>query len=123
MQTRSLSTVPMPSSQETVTVKVIDTTLKMICDSDAFVQPPIGGKSNKMLMKTICFMIENEAQGKHVLFDCGSRKDPEKGPPYTQKMLRDHVEWFKVEKGADEILEDGGFDLKDLGMCLCFENH
>lgn len=108
--------IEVPPSNSTVSVKVIDTTLRMICDSTAFIQPPIGGPDHGMLMNTMCFLVENRAQKKHVLFDCGSRKDPSTGSPRTRKMISDHVEWFEVKKGVDEILEEGNFNLGGLGI-------
>lgn len=109
--------VEIPTSQATVTVKVIDTTLRMACDSDAFIEPSIGGANNALHMKTMCFLVHNHEQNKSILFDCGSRKDPWQGSPYTRKMLRNHVRSFDVEKGVDEVLQDTGFDLTELGMC------
>ncbi|KAL3462303.1 beta-lactamase-like protein [Aspergillus heterothallicus] len=110
--------IQVPPSQTTVSVKVIDTTLTMICDSTAFIQPPINGPDHGMKMNTICFLIENKKQQKRVLFDCGSRKDPATGSPYTRKMLSDHVKWFEIRKGVDEILKDGNFDLEDLDAVI-----
>ncbi|KAJ5705067.1 beta-lactamase-like protein [Penicillium majusculum] len=107
--------VEIPTSQATVTVKVIDTTLRMTCDSDAFIEPSIGGADNVLHMKTMCFLLHNHEQNKSILFDCGSRKDPWQGSPYTTKMLRNHVHWFDIEKGVDEVLQDAEFDLTKLG--------
>lgn len=110
----------LPTSSNTVCVRAIDTTARLVCDARAFVQPGIVGHE-KLNMKTMCFLLEHKnEQGdtEHVLFDCGSRKDFWNGSPQTQRMIGGHVPAVEIDYGVDEILTRSGFDLANLSMLL-----
>ncbi len=62
----------------------------------------------------MCFLLENAAKNKFVLFDCGARKDFWNGPPTTKMMIGGHTAGLKIEKSVDEVLVDAGFDLQKL---------
>ncbi|KAH7150757.1 beta-lactamase-like protein [Fusarium sp. MPI-SDFR-AT-0072] len=104
-------TLELPSSSKTVRVKAIDTTTRMSCDANAFVQPQI--KNHERLnFKTLCFLLEHD--GEFILFDCGSRKDFWNSSPQTSKMIGSHVPGLEIKSGVDEILVNQGFDLDNL---------
>ncbi|KAF9698626.1 hypothetical protein EKO04_003945 [Ascochyta lentis] len=103
----------LPSSTSTVKVRAINTTTEMVCDSGAFVRPVIPGHEY-LNLKTLCFLIDNEAHDKRILFDCGARKDFWNGPAQTKRMIGGHVPALRVEKGVDEILVDAGVALDSL---------
>ncbi len=107
----------LPKSSQTVCVRAIDTTTNMVCDSFAFVQPEIP-LHKKFNFKTMCFLIEHKNHDKtqNILFDCGARKDFWNGSPQTKRMIGGHVPGLQVDMGVDEVLENGGFDLKSLSM-------
>ncbi|RKK10095.1 hypothetical protein BFJ65_g15395 [Fusarium oxysporum f. sp. cepae] len=104
-------TLELPSSSKTVRVQAIDTTTRMSCDANAFVQPQI--KNHERLnFKTLCFLLEHD--GEFILFDCGSRKDFWNSSPQTSKMIGSHVPGLEIKSGVDEILVNQGFDLDNL---------
>lgn len=107
--------VNLPKSTNTVRVRAIDTESKLVCNSSAFVQPHIKGHE-KLNFITMCFLIEHESEAgtEYVLFDCGPRKDFWNVTPKTQRKIGSFVPGIEVEKGVDEILTDGGFDLNNL---------
>ena len=107
--------VTLPKSTNTVRVRAIDTESKLVCNSSAFVQPHIKGHE-KLNFATMCFLIEHESEAgtEYVLFDCGPRKDFWNVTPRTQRKIGSFVPGIEVEKGVDEILTDGGFDLNNL---------
>ena len=107
--------VTLPKSTNTVRVRAIDTESKLVCNSSAFVQPHIKGHE-KLNFTTMCFLIEHESEAgtEFVLFDCGPRKDFWNVTPKTQRKIGSFVPGIEVEKGVDEILTDGGFDLNNL---------
>ena len=103
----------LPVSSKTVRVQAIDTTTRMSCDANAFVQPQI--KNHERLnFKTLCFLLEHD--GEFILFDCGSRKDFWNSSPQTSKMIGSHVPGLEIKSGVDEILVNQGFDLDNLSM-------
>ncbi|KAF2021157.1 metallo-beta-lactamase superfamily protein [Aaosphaeria arxii CBS 175.79] len=103
----------LPTGLNTVRVRAIDTTTEMVCNSEAFVRPVIPGHE-LLNLKTMCFLIDNEAQNKRILFDCGSRKDYWNGPLVTRRMIGSQVPALQVEKGVDEILVEAGVPLNSL---------
>lgn len=106
-----------PLSRNTVRVRAIDTTTRMVCSSDAFVEPVIKGHET-LNFKTLCFLIEHEGPSgtEHVLFDAGSRKDFWNGSPKTTTMLRACCPGHEVEYGVEEILVASGLELSKLSM-------
>ncbi|KAG0648079.1 Cytochrome P450 monooxygenase andK [Hyphodiscus hymeniophilus] len=104
-----------PPSTSTIRVQVIDTTTNLHCDAAAFIRPIIPGHE-KLNLPTMCFLLENKAQNKFILFDGGARKDFWNGPPKTKLMIGGHTEGVKIEKGVDEVLVDSGFDLAKLAF-------
>lgn len=106
-----------PPSRNTVRVRAIDTTTRMVCSADAFVEPVIKGHET-LNFKTLCFLIEHEGPSgtERVLFDAGSRKDFWNGSPKIQKMLVACCPGHEVEYGVDEILVASGLELSKLSM-------
>lgn len=106
-----------PPSRNTVRVRAIDTTTRMVCSADAFVEPVIKGHE-ALNFKTLCFLIEREGPSgtEHVLFDAGSRKDFLNGSPKTQAMIDVCIAGHEVEFGVEEILVASGLELSKLSM-------
>lgn len=115
------------SSSPTVVVRAIDTTARLVCNAEAFVQPLIVGH-DKLNMRTMCFLLEHQGPDglERVLFDCGARKDYWNGSPHSCRMIGGHVPSLEVEMGVDEILVKGGVQLSDLSksrLTPCRSNH
>lgn len=106
-----------PPSDSIVRVQAIDTTTNLWCDSSAFVRPIIPGHEH-LNLTTLCFLLENKAKNKFLLFDAGARKDFWNGPPRMKKMVGGHTAGLSIEKGVDELLVDSGFDLRKLGKSI-----
>jgi hypothetical protein len=114
--TRPAPHLELPPSRNTVKVHAIDTTTRMVCDASAFVQPRIAGH-DRLNFKTMCFLMEHDdpvSGTEYILFDCGSRKDFWNGSPQTQRMIGGHVPAVNVDFGVDEVLTNGGFDVRKL---------
>lgn len=109
--------VALPPSAHTVRVRAIDTESKLVCNANAFVQPPVKGHE-KLNLTTMCFLIEHEgpAGTANVLFDCGLRKDFWNTTPNIQRKIGTFVPGIEVTRGVDEILTENGFDLSKLSM-------
>lgn len=107
----------LPQSRNTVRVRAIDTTTRMVCSADAFVEPVIRGHET-LNFKTLCFLIEREGPTgtERVLFDAGSRKDFWNTAPKTKAMLTACCPGHEVEYGVDEILVASGLELSKLSM-------
>lgn len=101
-----------PLSSHTVSVRVIDTTTRMICNAESFVHPVIENHE-RLNLAAFCFLIEHESSnGKEFgIYDSGARKDLDTMPPRTREMIQGHVPAVEVAYGVDEILTRGGLDL------------
>lgn len=111
-----------PASPNTVRVRAIDTTTRMVCNAGTFVEPSIKGHE-RLNFDTMCFLVDHATDfgTEHVLFDCGARKDYWNSPPSTKKMIGTNIPALEIQYGVDEILTMNGFDLEDLsmdGICL-----
>lgn len=107
-----------PPSTQTVCVRAIDTTTRMVCNARAFVQPTISGHDN-LSMTTMCFLLEHHTGAgdlERVLFDFGARKDYWNSSIQACQMIGGHVAGLEVESGVNEILVAGGIDLASLSV-------
>lgn len=107
-----------PSSPNTVTVSIIDTTAKVGISTTGFMQPAIPGHDD---LNAVCysFLIKRNSPNDPtkydtLLFDLGVRKDYENGPKVLLARLGKGVT-IEVKKGVDEILEENGEDPKTVG--------
>ncbi|KAG8163356.1 hypothetical protein KVR01_006653 [Diaporthe batatas] len=105
----------LPVSSNTVRVRAIDTTTRMVCSSAAFVQPVLKGHET-LNFRTLAFLVEHEGPSgtQRVLFDAGSRKDFWNGSPKTQEMIKACAPGMEVEYNVEEILVASGLELTKL---------
>lgn len=106
-----------PESDNVVRVRLIDTTTAMVGQNEAFVQPVVAGHE-VINFCSLAFLLENESKGKKVMFDLGTRKDYWNLPKTVQQgILGDGKVIFgmRIDKGIDEVLKEGGVDLKTIG--------
>ena len=113
----------LPRSSKTVRVRAVDTTTRMVCTSDAFVEPVLKGHET-LNFRTLAFLIEHEGPSgtERVLFDAGSRKDFWNGSPKTQEMIKACAPGMEVEYNVEEILVASGLELSKLSMMRLSEN-
>lgn len=105
----------LPSSQATVEVQLIDTTTNITIDAEGFIEPPIESHK-RMQMPVFCFLIKHPTLKKNILFDCGARKNWRDLPPFLVKVIAEAD--ITIEKGVDEVLVDGGFELEKLNSII-----
>ncbi|KAI9812415.1 MAG: hypothetical protein M1827_004646 [Pycnora praestabilis] len=103
----------LPSSSSTVEVKIINTTTDIVVPAEAFVQPVIKGHE-KLNLPTFAFLVENKKLGRTILFDCGCRKDWWNFAPSVHDLIKKAIPGLNIEKNINEILEEGGVDLKTI---------
>jgi len=114
---QATSKMDFPKSDNTVRVRMIDTTSVMTISSESFVEPVQPG--HEVLNVTdVAFLVEHEPSGKKVMFDLGVRKDYWNLPAVIQKRLGAVIPSLKVDKDTSEILQENGIDLKLIGQCL-----
>ncbi|KAH8587096.1 beta-lactamase-like protein [Bisporella sp. PMI_857] len=104
-----------PSSEATVEVQFINTTTNITIGPSGFVQPILPGHE-KLHLPTFCFLIKNRALNERVLFDCGARKNWRDLPPHLVDVIAEAD--ISIEKSVDEILVEGGFELRDLSSII-----
>lgn len=104
-----------PSSRVTVEVQLINTTTNISIASSGFVQPVIKGHE-KLRLPTFCFLIKHGLSKQNVLFDCGARTNWRDLPPKLVEVISQAE--INITKSVDEILVDGGFDLKNLDSII-----
>lgn len=96
-----------PTSSNTVTVRVIDTTAELTLDVGNILQPRVKGH-NQLLCPSYSFLIEHES-GRKILFDLGVQKNWEQLPRSTVDYIKQFGWEVKVEKDVPEILEENGY--------------
>ncbi|KAF6801166.1 metallo-beta-lactamase superfamily protein [Colletotrichum sojae] len=114
-----------PASDNVVRVRLIDTTTAMVGQNEAFVQPVVAGHE-VINFCSLAFLLENEGKGKKVMFDLGTRKDYWNLPKAIQQgILGDGKVIFgmRIDKGIDEVLKEGGVDLKTIDYCVWSHAH
>lgn len=106
-----------PLSDNIVRVKLLDTTTYLTGKAFVFVDPVVPGHET-FSFYDLAFFIENEAQGKKVMFDLGTRKDYWNLAPAVQQVFgADTVmDGIRIEKNVSEILEDGGVALESISQ-------
>ncbi|KAJ5208581.1 beta-lactamase-like protein [Penicillium cf. viridicatum] len=104
--------VEVPPSDHCIYVRAMNTTTRMVCDAEAFVQPVIRNHT-KLNFPTLCFLLERQtANGiRYILYDLGARKDFWNGTPISKSMIGKHVFSLEVEKGVQDVLRENGVDL------------
>ncbi|KAH8812102.1 metallo-beta-lactamase superfamily protein [Xylogone sp. PMI_703] len=111
-----------PPSNSTVEVRIINTTTNIVCPTDFFLEPPIRGQE-LLNFPTFAFLIENKTLKKAALFDLGGRKDWWNLSPSVQASIRNGVSGLEVTKNISEILEEEGYDLKDINSLILSHSH
>lgn len=100
-----------PPSQNTVTVRIIDSTSRIIVPND-FIDVPIKG-DELIDCPAFSFLIEHPS-GRRLLFDLGIRTDFQNLPPIIQSYFQDKAARVTVEKDVYTILAENGVDPKGI---------
>ena len=102
-----------PPSNNTVRVRLIDNSAKMVLGSVPFIEPLVEG--HEMMNGTDCsFLVENETLGTKAVFDMGMRKDWWNLAPAVGKGLALMTTSIRVDKDVPEILQENGIRLEDI---------
>jgi glyoxylase-like metal-dependent hydrolase (beta-lactamase superfamily II) len=110
-----LPALNIPSSCNTVSVSIIDTTVSVSgILGTSFFSPEIEG--NKYLAApSWSFLVQHPTLNRSLVFDLGVRSDWENLPPPVVELVNSGVAGeLHVEKGVRKILEDGGFNASSL---------
>lgn len=104
-----------PQSDNIVRVKLLDTTTYLTGKGFVFVDPVVPGHET-FSFYDLAFLIENEAHGKRVMFDLGTRKDYWNLAPAVQRVFgADTVmDGMRIDKNVSEVLEEGGVRLESI---------
>jgi hypothetical protein len=115
---RGMETLKTPSpSNNTVRVRMIDTTSVMSLHAEGFVYPVMLGHEI-MSVTTMAFLIENERLVKKAMVDLGTRKDYWNSPPMILQRIKDAIPGVRIEKDITEILQEKGLSLSEVAE-LC----
>ncbi|KAH6682824.1 beta-lactamase-like protein [Halenospora varia] len=107
--------IDIPRSTQTVDVQLINTTTAITIKSTGFIQPILPGHEF-LHLPTFCFLIRHRDFGREILFDCGARKNWRDLPPSIVDVIAEAE--IHIEKSVDELLVEGGYDLKKLGSII-----
>jgi hypothetical protein len=108
--TQGLPPFDIPASSDDngiVTVRVIDTTTRIIMEIGQMLQPKVPGHDN-FCSPSYSFLVEHGPSGRKVLFDLGVQKDWENLDPEVVDMIKEFGWSVEVEKDVAEILEEHG---------------
>ncbi|OAA60328.1 metallo-beta-lactamase superfamily protein [Niveomyces insectorum RCEF 264] len=111
-----------PPSNNTVRVRMLDTTSVMSLHAFSFVQPVMPGHE-LMSVTTMAFLLENERLGKRAMFDLGTRKDYWNSPPMTLQRIQDAIPGVRIDKDVTEILEEKGVELETINDIIWSHSH
>ena len=102
------SSINIPASNSTCTVRIIDTTSYGKCAAQFLFQPSVPGH-NVAAFPCFAFLITNNTTNTHILFDLGIRKDWRDGYPQSSIISNivgdDKLMHVSVEKSITEILD------------------
>jgi DNA repair photolyase len=104
-----------PKSTNTVRVRMVDTTLKMVLHSISFIEPVIP-EHKDMNMTDVAFLIENQKVKKLAMFDLGVRKDFWNLSPMIQKRLDGLALGLRADKDVPEILRENSISLEHISQ-------
>ncbi|KAF2710157.1 Metallo-hydrolase/oxidoreductase [Pleomassaria siparia CBS 279.74] len=112
-----MATLNLPHSTNTVRLRAIDAKTQMSVSSKGFIQPILPGHEI-LNLTTVTFLIEHDALGKKVLFDCGARNDFENFSPFIKNRLNLNVRGLKIEKNVHDIVVEAGIKLEELDSLI-----
>ncbi|KAK4503576.1 hypothetical protein PRZ48_004491 [Zasmidium cellare] len=119
---RLLTMNPPPPSNNTVRVRMIDTTATLTAKAECFLRPKLPGH-DLLSMTAVAFLIEHEGLGKKAMFDLGVRKDFWNYPPAVARRLETVIPGIKVDRDVTEILEEGGCSLDRIDDIIWSHSH
>jgi len=105
--------VEIPASSSTVEVSIVNTTTRLVCPAQYFVQPVIKGHEY-LVMPTFSFIIKHQQTGRTILFDLGARKDWWNLAPAVVESLKGGTVGLQIEKDVAEVLKEGGVKLEEV---------
>ena len=108
-----MSSLTIPAADETVRVRMVDTTAAMVVNSKSFIEPVQEGHE-RLNLPVAAFLVEHRASGKKVMFDLGVRKDYWALPAMLQKRLGTVIPALRIDRDATEILQDNGIALDQI---------
>nr|POE77602.1 cytochrome p450 monooxygenase mpade [Quercus suber] len=106
-----------PASDTTVVLHAINTTASILSPSICFVKPAMKGQEY-LNMPTYCFLIQNKAQDKTILFDAGARKDWWNLSPVNTALINSKVPGIRIDKDVVDILAEGGIQPEHVSSIL-----
>lgn len=113
---------PPPSSDNTVAVRMIDTTAVMKLKAAAFLDPVLPGHEY-MSVIDVAFLIENSRLGKKAMFDLGVRKDYWNMPPAVASRIENVIPGIRVDKDVTETLQESGVKLDEIDDIIWSHSH
>lgn len=102
-----------PSSKTAVSVKMIDVSTIADVMTKSLFSPPIPASQTLNAAPSFVFLVEHPS-GEKVLFDLGIRKDWHNLAPAITERLSRSSHRITVDKGIDEVLDEGGIDRKSI---------
>lgn len=107
-----------PVADETVRVRMVDTTAAMVVNAKSFIEPV--QKGHELLnLPVAAFLVEHRASGKKIMFDLGVRKDYWTLPAALQKRLGTLIPALRVDRDTTDILQDNHVSLDQ----ICTRSH
>lgn len=103
-----------PPSENTVRVRMIDSTARFTLRAESFFQPSQPGLQYYEV-PDVAFMIEHEPSGRAVMFDLGVRKDYWNLPKVMlHRLSTEVISNVKVDRDVPDILRDNGIALEKI---------
>ncbi|EHY57538.1 Gamma-lactamase MBL1 [Exophiala dermatitidis] len=115
-------TIDFPSSNNTVDVRLVDTTAVLTARAESFIEPVQEGHE---VLNITCaaFLLHHESSGKRIMFDLGVRKDYWNLSATIQKRLGDVIPSLKVDRDTTEVLTEKGVPLDSISSVIWSHYH
>lgn len=110
-----------PDSTSSVTVSIIDATIRMTFPIRPFFTPLVA-EVEQLEGNTYSFLIEHP-NGQKLLFDLGARVDFASNAPALVQRLKGFGFTPTIDKDVATILREGGMDLVDINAVIWSHHH
>ncbi|KAL9616106.1 MAG: hypothetical protein Q9160_008990 [Pyrenula sp. 1 TL-2023] len=116
------TTLNIPSSENCVDVKIIDTSAHLILPLDLFAVPKVGD-AEWLDAGAYASLIENPRTHQRVIFDLGMRKDYQNLAPALQPFIQNPKATIEIEKNVVEIIQEHGVDPSSIQSVIWSHHH
>ncbi|KAJ7445439.1 beta-lactamase-like protein [Mycena latifolia] len=112
-----------PASRATVDVKVFNLGISTLTNATSSFFSPVVPGHETVQFPAYAFLVEHKASQKRLMFDLGTRVDPQNLVPNLAAFFSSGLAKLNEPKGITELLEDGGIALASINTVVWSHSH